>query len=237
MRTSGFGAEAVARLVHNLAKRLDDGFKMVFISSGHVDLMRRYNASRRQHPLCFEFDLDKAIRADILRMSHVEALADIVIDSSGLTPSDLRRSILNSLFPDAAVSMPVNVMSFSYRYGLPETADQIIDMLFATNPHWNDDLRDLTELNKAVINFLAQDKVANIVLARLKQMLRLMLCRIKIDGRPNLTLAFSCTRGKHRPVWAAEQMAKWIEEQGYLIGLDHRELKKVVAYESSAFVP
>ena len=135
VRTSGFGADAVARLVKNLAKRLGDDFKMVFISAGHADLMRRYNATRRQHPLGHNYDLDAAVRTDMARMADVEALADIVIDSSGLSPADLRGALLDTLGLDKAPPMPVHIVSFSYRHGLPETADQVFDMRFAKNPH------------------------------------------------------------------------------------------------------
>ncbi|MDC1383678.1 RNase adapter RapZ [Candidatus Puniceispirillum sp.] len=227
-RTSGFGAEAVTRLVQNLANRLGNDFKMVFISAGHLDLMRRYNATRRQHPLGQGCDLDLAIRSDMARMDDVEALADIVIDSSGLSPADLRHSILNSLQLGVAVPMRVNVLSFSYRHGLPETADQIFDMRFAKNPYWNDDLRGLTGLDKDVVSFFAQDELANRFLFQLQQMLRLMLGRIKEEGRPNFTLAFGCTGGKHRSVWAAAKITKWIQGQGFPVQLDHRELKEVV---------
>ena len=225
-RTSGFGADAVARLVRNLANRLGDGFKMVFISAGHTDLMRRYNATRRQHPLGHDRDLDLAVRADMDRMVDVEVLADIVIDSSGLAPTDLRRALLESLRLDAVAPMPVHVLSFSYRHGLPESADQVIDMRFAKNPHWDDGLRDLTGLDAKVAAFLAKDDVAITVLDQTKEMLSLMLGRMKIDGRPHLTLAFGCTGGKHRSVWAAAQMASWIEAQGHPVRLEHRELTK-----------
>ena len=147
-RTSGFEADAVALLVHHLARRLGDGFKMLFITADHVDLMRRYNATRRQHPLGQDLDLDAAVRADMRRMRDVEALANVVIDSSGLAPADLRRAMLESLKLTEAAPMPVHVLSFSYRYGLPETADQIIDMRFAKNPHWEDALRELTGLDR-----------------------------------------------------------------------------------------
>jgi UPF0042 nucleotide-binding protein len=227
-RTSGFKADAVAHLVHNLGKRLGDGFKMLFISAGHSDLMRRYNATRRQHPLGQDQDLDAAVRADITRMSDVEALADIVIDSSGLAPSDLRRVILQSLQLNEASPMPVHVLSFSYRHGLPETADQIVDMRFAKNPHWDDALRDLTGLDGDVAAFLAQDVAANAVIHQLQEMLILMLGRMRAEGRPNLTIAFGCTGGKHRSVWAASQIAKWIKAQGHPVRLNHRELDKMV---------
>ena len=226
-RTSGFEADAVAQLVHNLARRLGDGFKMLFISADHVDLMRRYNATRRQHPLGQDLDLDTAVRADMERMRDVEALANIVIDSSGLAPADLRRAMLESLKLAEAAPMPVHILSFSYRHGLPENADQIIDMRFAKNPHWDSALRDLTGRDDDVAAFLAQDEAANMVLHQLQEMLTLMLVRMKADGRPNLTLAFGCTGGKHRSVWAAAKIAKWIEAQGHPIRLHHRELDEM----------
>ena len=111
--------------------------------------------------------------------------------------------------------MPVHILSFSYRHGLPETADQIIDMRFAKNPHWDDALRELTGLDGDVATFLARDKAANMVLQQLQEMLTLMLDRMKAEGRSNLTLAFGCTGGKHRSVWAAARIAKWIEAQGH----------------------
>ena len=226
VRTSGFGADAVARLVKNLAKRLGDGFKMVFISAGHADLMRRYNATRRQHPLGHDFDLDAAVRADMARMADVEALADIMIDSSGLAPADLRGALLGTLGLDKAPPMPVHIVSFSYRHGLPETADQVIDMRFAKNPHWDDGLRDQTGLDSKVAEFLAKDEMAIAVLDQVKSMLAIMFRRMDSDGRAHLTLAFGCTGGKHRSVWAAAQIASWVEAEGHPVRLEHRELAK-----------
>ena len=227
-RTSGFEANAVGRLVHNLAKSLGDRFKMLFISADQLNLMRRYNTTRRQHPLGQDLDLDTAVRADIERMRDVEALADIVIDSSGLAPADLRRAILGSLKLAEAAPMPVHILSFSYRHGLPETADQIIDMRFAKNPHWDDALRELTGRDGDVAAFLAQDEAANMFLHQLQDMLTLMLDRMRADGRPIFTLAFGCTGGKHRSVWAAAKIATWIEARGHPIHLHHRDLNKMV---------
>ncbi|MEL0062046.1 MAG: RNase adapter RapZ, partial [Candidatus Puniceispirillum sp.] len=96
-RTSGFSAVAVKRLVENLRKRLGDGFSMVFIGAAHNDLMRRYNATRRQHPIQDQPDLARAINADMARMDAIEPLATVVIDSSGLAPAGLRRALLGRL--------------------------------------------------------------------------------------------------------------------------------------------
>ena len=162
-------------------------------------------------------------------MADVEALADIMIDSSGLAPADLRGALLDTLGLDKAPPMPVHIVSFSYRHGLPETADQVIDMRFAKNPHWDDGLRDQTGLDSKVAEFLAKDEMAIKVLDQVKSMLALMLSRMNNDGRAHLTLAFGCTGGKHRSVWAATQIASWIEAEGHPVRLEHRELAKASA--------
>ena len=158
------------------------------------------------------------------RMTDVEALADIVIDSSGLAPADLRGALLDTLGLDRAPPMPVHIVSFSYRHGLPETADQIIDMRFAKNPHWDDGLRDQTGLDAKVAEFLAKDEMAIKVLDQLKSMLALMLSRMNSDGRAQLTLAFGCTGGKHRSVFVAEELVAWLRENGQNADIVHREL-------------
>ena len=223
-RTSGFSKTALDTLARNLRKRLGVQFRMVFVTATHVDLMRRYNATRRQHPLGAGKSLDAAISADIERMDEINAIADVHIDSTGIAPVDMRRLLLErlNLAPDTAMS--VNVISFSYRYGLPETADQIFDMRFAKNPHWDDGLRAQTGLDKDVAAFISADPVASDMLQHIKHILSETLVRIRHEGRPHITIGFGCTGGRHRSVWGARQIACWIAEQGYPVELTHREL-------------
>ena len=223
-RTSGFSAVAVKRLVENLRKRLGDGFNMVFIGAAHNDLMRRYNATRRQHPIQDQPDLASAINADMARMDAIEPLATVVIDSSGLAPAGLRRALLGRLGLDDPQLMPVTVVSFSYRHGVPDDADQIVDMRFARNPHWDHQLRDMTGLDDPVAAFLRADTDAMTVLDHIKITLDIMLGRMQAEGRPQMTLGFGCTGGKHRSVWAAREVAGWLSEKGYKVTIRHREL-------------
>ena len=223
-RTSGFSAVAVKRLVENLRKRLGNGFSMVFIDAAHNDLMRRYNATRRQHPIQDQPDLASAINADMARMDAIEPLATVVIDSSGLAPAGLRRALLGRLGLDDPQLMPVTVVSFSYRHGVPDDADQIVDMRFARNPHWDHQLRDMTGLDDPVAAFLRADTDAMTVLDHIKATLDIMLGRMQAEGRPQMTLGFGCTGGKHRSVWAAREVAGWLSEKGYKVTIRHREL-------------
>ena len=223
-RTSGFSKTALDTLARNLRKRLAGQFRMVFVTAAHGDLMRRYNATRRQHPLGAGQSLDAAISADMERMDDINAIADVYIDSTGIAPKDMRRLLLERLNLATDMAMPVHIISFSYRYGLPHTADQIFDMRFAKNPHWDDGLRAQSGLDKDVAAFIASDPVASDVLHNIKNILSKTLVRMQHEGRPHITIGFGCTGGRHRSVWGARQIADWVIEQGHPVELTHREL-------------
>ena len=223
-RTSGFSKTALDTLTRNLRKRLAGQFRMVFVTAAHGDLMRRYNATRRQHPLGACQSLNAAITSDMKRMDDINAIADVHIDSTGIAPVDMRRLLLEQLNLATDTVMPVHIISFSYRYGLPKTADQIFDMRFAKNPHWDNELRTQTGLSKDVATFIAADLVASNVLQHIKHILSETLARMRYEGRPYITIGFGCTGGRHRSVWGARQIAEWLAEQGYPVELTHREL-------------
>ena len=223
-RTSGFSKSALDTLTRNLRKRLGSRFKMVFVTAAHLDLMRRSNATRRQHPLAAELSLEAAISADMQRMDGIEAVADVHIDSTGMAPVDMRQLLLEQLGVAADTPMPVTIVSFSYRFGLPESADQIFDMRFAKNPHWDDQLRAHTGLHPQVADFIAADPVAADVLQHIKTILSATLERMRQEGRPQVTIGFGCTGGRHRSVWGAQQIADWVAGQGHLVTVTHREL-------------
>jgi UPF0042 nucleotide-binding protein len=223
-RTSGFSAESVGRLAANLRDRLGRSCSIVFISAAKQDLMRRFNTTRRQHPLGEGLSLADAVAADLARMDEIASLADVHIDTSGSKPADMRKNLLDGFGVNEQSLTPVNVVSFSYREGLPEGADFVLDMRFADNPHWIDDLRGKTGRDAEIDAYLRQDEVAQSVLSDLKSMLTPMLGRMSAEGRPLITLAFGCTGGRHRSVWAAEAIGKWLQAQGHDISLAHRNL-------------
>ena len=223
-RTSGFSAESVGRLAANLRDRLGKSCSIVFMSAAKQDLMRRFNTTRRQHPLGEGLSLADAVAADLARMDEIASLADVHIDTSGSKPADMRRHLLDGFGVNDQSLIPVSVVSFSYRDGLPEGADVVLDMRFADNPHWIDDLREKTGQDAEIDAYLRQDEIAQSVLSDLKRMLTPMLGRMSAEGRPLITLAFGCTGGRHRSVWAAEAIGKWLRVQGHDISLNHRNL-------------
>lgn len=227
-RTTGFALPVIHTLVTNLRAKFGTAFKMVFINAGHADLVRRFNATRRQHPLAVGTDaamsLDDAIAADIIRMNEIDPLADVRLDTSGSKPADMRRQLLEGLGFDDKTPIPIRVMSFSYRHGLPEGADFVFDMRFADNPHWVEGLRGKTGKDSKVAAFLETDALLMETLASYQNVIWKLLGRMAQDGRPQLVIAFGCTGGKHRSVFAAETMAAWFREQSFDVALTHREI-------------
>ena len=140
-RTTGFSADAVETLVRNLRRRFGDDLTTVFIGASQDDLIRRFNATRPQHPLASEGTLAEAVAADMMRMNDVSPLADLHIDTSGAKPADLRAVLLSGLGMEAAVPVQINLISLSYRRRLPDHSDLVVDMRFAENPHWVAELR------------------------------------------------------------------------------------------------
>ena len=224
-RTTGFTVDAVETLVRNLRRKFPESFTVIHLSASHDDLLRRFNATRRQHPLSNIGTLTDAISADLDRMTEIMPLADIEIDTSVAKPADLRQSLLSHLGMAETFQVQIRLLSFSYRRRIPDHSDVVIDMRFAENPHWAANLRRLDGRDEEVANFLNEDSVAVGVIESFKSMLAQMLPRMSREGRPLLTVAFGCTGGQHRSVWAAETISSWLREQGYSVKLAHRELR------------
>ena len=223
-RTTGFSTQAVARLAENLRNKFAERLSVVHLSASHDDLLRRFNATRRQHPLSDTMPLTDAVAKDTHDMAGLASLADLHLDTSGMKPAEMRSQLLAALDQAADFRTRVRVVSFSYRRRMPEHTDMMLDMRFANNPHWNAELREFTGLDREIEDFLRADKALQDVMDNFRSMLSAMLKRMKEEGRPLLNLAFGCTGGRHRSVWAAESVGKWLREQGHHVTITHREI-------------
>ena len=223
-RTSGFSAQSVAGLIENLKAKFHDTVKVMHLSATRAELMRRFQSTRRHHPLAKENIIEEAIMIDEERMSALRPLADITIDSTAASPSSLRQQILKGLNISEKQTMSVHVMSFAYKNGLPDNADYVFDVRFLRNPHWDPELRALTGEVKAVSSYVQADQGFEDFFHHLISMSNLFLDRARKDGRAHLHFAFGCTGGKHRSVTTARAFAAWLEKEGHEVIMSHREL-------------
>jgi len=225
LRTSGFDEKAIERLVGNLRNRLQDRFQLVLIGAQPQEILRRYQATRRRHPLLSVSEhLEAAIETDRQSVETIRHLADLYIDSTDTTPTEFRTALLGRLGIAHHSEAQVNILSFSYRRGLPSAADFIFDMRFLANPHWQQELRAKTGLDKEVGDFVREDEAFETFMEGVCKLVSASLPRLREDGRGQITLAFGCTGGRHRSVASANWFAQWAAQQNITAQLQHRDL-------------
>ena len=231
-RTSGFQVSGLKDLMKDLKTRLAGRVQLVFLTASETELTRRFNATRRHHPLDeHQADSDaakglaSAIQQDWNLMEPIGDIADITIDTSGSSPTDFRSLLLSQLGLNEDYQMPVFISSFSYRQGIPQDADMVLDMRFLDNPHWQQGLAPLTGQDQPVADFIAATPSFQRWLASLTDLLAEILPRFGAEGRPQFSMAFGCTGGRHRSVFAAETVAALIAKMGHAVTIKHREIK------------
>jgi UPF0042 nucleotide-binding protein len=213
----------------NLTKSLADlaqrniSRRILFVDASDESLVRRFESTRRPHPLQGTDRILDGIAIERKKLQEVRSAADYVIDSSALNIHQLESKI-DQIFSTASdLDLRVNILSFGYKYGIPVDADLVMDCRFIANPHWIPELRPLTGLDKPVSeNVLASQNVQDF-LEKYQSLFETMAIGFTQEGRKYLTLAIGCTGGKHRSVAVSEELAKRFSNSKEING------KKIVA--------
>jgi RNase adapter protein RapZ len=204
--------------------------RILFLEASTDTLVRRYDSTRRRHPLSGGGDEEHLVAAIERERALLEAVkdeADVVVDTSDLNVHELRRRMRALFAPGgASTAMQLTLLSFGYKHGLPLDADLVFDCRFLPNPHWIEDLRPLTGLDPAVRDYVLEQPAARDFLPRLVELLGQLLPAYTAEGRAYLTIALGCTGGRHRSVALAEHLATLLRRQGYAPGVLHRDLDK-----------
>jgi UPF0042 nucleotide-binding protein len=225
-RTRNFSADALLTRLDTLAARPDLKVSLVFLDCADDILQRRYTETRRRHPLAVDRPVADGIQRERVLLDRVKASADVSIDTTMLSIHDLRRLLSGHFSLSSEPGLHVFVTSFSFRQGLPREADLVFDVRFLTNPHYDPNLRPFTGLDAQVAAMVAGDPDYPAFYRRLTDLLQPLLPRYNQEGKSYLTIAVGCTGGRHRSVFVAEELAAWLKEQGYKVGLMHRDLER-----------
>lgn len=204
--------------------------RVLFLEAATETLVRRYDSTRRRHPLSGGGDheqLVSAIERERLLLDPVKAEADIVVDTSVLNVHELRRRVRSLFGESAEASMQTTLLSFGYKNGLPLDADLVVDCRFLPNPHWVDELRPLTGLDAAVRDYVLGQPAAGEFLDNLETLLLQLLPAYVAEGKAYLTIALGCTGGRHRSVAIAEEMARRLRAHGQAPAVLHRDVDRV----------
>jgi UPF0042 nucleotide-binding protein len=208
-------------------KDLRVAYRIVFLEAADDDLVNRYEATRRRHPLAPADRVVEGIRKERLMMESLRGDADLIIDTTGLTPHELRDRIREA-FADAPpeAGLNVTVVSFGFKYGAPRDADLVLDVRFLPNPHWIEELRPLPGTDERVRAYVHGQPQYATFMERLESLLEVVVPGYVEEGKSYLNVAVGCTGGHHRSVVVAEELGRYFHERGMPTHVTHRDVHR-----------
>lgn len=233
-RTRGYDPHAILALIDGMAGAAHGAASILFLDAATQTIERRYNETRRPHPRARGRPIGDGIRAERELLEPLRARAAIVIDTSDFPVNELQQVIRAQFAGEARGAMTLTVSSFGFARGMPPLADLVFDMRFLDNPHWDPVLRPQTGLDPAVGAHIESDPAFAPAYARIRDLVLELLPHYAAQGRAYLAIAFGCTGGRHRSVFAAERLAAVLREAGYDPTVIHRNLPAALAPPSQA---
>jgi len=219
-------AEGFARTFPNLMARLKVNYpqlRLVFVEASTESIVQRFSETRRPHPFR-HMALEAAVAHERAELEPVRALADETLDTTGLTPHELRGEVAARFgSTEMALPMVVRCESFGFRYGLPPDANLVFDLRFLPNPHFVPELRPLPGDDPAVRSWLERQPEVESTFVRLRDLVADLLPAYKREQKSYLVIAFGCTGGKHRSVYFADRLAHYLRGKQWVVAVHHRD--------------
>lgn len=198
--------------------------RVLYLDAGDAVLLQRFDATRRRHPLSSDrLSLPEAIEHESQLLAEIRATADITIDTSRLDVHSLRDTIRSRVAGSVDNTLTVQVMSFAFKHGVPQDADLLFDVRVLPNPYWQEELRDFSGHDQAVIDFLDAKDESRQMLEDISSFILRWLPAFNHNDRSYLTIAIGCTGGRHRSVYLANQLAARLKPHLPKLQLRHRD--------------
>ena len=235
VRNRDFSATALIELVDSLTRSPAVELELLYLDCHPDALIRRYSETRRRHPLIPKGEPSTGVVREIDLLAPIKVRADVLIDTSEMSPHELRADIARWFDPSASTRPAVSVHSFSYKRGVPRGVDMIFDCRFLANPHWDEALRSHDGRHPAVADYVESDPRFAEFFRLVREMTLLLLPAQVEEGKTHLAIGFGCTGGQHRSVALAEKLAKALADAGWQVSIRHRELERREVASPGAF--
>lgn len=228
VRNRDFSTNALIETIDRLG--LTPGLEpaLLYLDSRAEVLERRYSETRRRHPMSPAESPEIGIARELDLLGPIRARADILIDTSDLTPHELRAEI-ERMFTGTGTGgrhLAVTINSFSYKRGMPRGMDMVFDCRFLRNPYWEESLRALDGRDPRVAAHIAGDPREEAFYAKVLDLILLLLPAYKEEGKSHFAIGFGCTGGQHRSVAMTEKLALTLAKEGWQVSIRHRELER-----------
>ncbi|MDJ0859398.1 MAG: RNase adapter RapZ [Dinoroseobacter sp.] len=225
VRTRDFSVEGLLDLLSMLQHDSRIQPELVYLDCTDEKLLRRYSETRRRHPMAPAESPIDGIRRETSLLSPVRDKADTLIDTSDMSPHDLRAELARWFGQADEQRLSISLQSFSYKRGVPPSADMVFDVRFLKNPYWNASLRALDGRSHEVADYVSTDPRFAPFFEHILSMTRLLLPAYADEGKSHLSIAFGCTGGQHRSVALTEKLAAALAANGWRVSIRHRELE------------
>ncbi|MCL4146592.1 UNVERIFIED_CONTAM: hypothetical protein GTU68_014976 [Idotea baltica] len=223
-RSRGFTTERCANAVASLRSREDMNVTLLFLECSDEMLLRRFQETRRRHPMAEGAPVESALVLERAMLEPMRIQADVSIDTSDLSLTDLRREIGERFGNEGAGGMTVSIISFGFKKGAPRGADLLFDMRFLANPYWLAPLREKTGMDPEVRAYIESDPNFEGLFEKMEDLVLSLLPHYAREGKSYLNIAIGCTGGKHRSVMVAEKLAASIGKEGFGPVIRHRDM-------------
>ncbi|MDD5659837.1 MAG: RNase adapter RapZ [Actinomycetota bacterium] len=224
---SGYFFDEIYKILEKI-KELGISCKILFLEASKSILIKRFSLTRRKHPLVQDGNLDLGIEKEIEKMHNLREISDFIIDTTLLTPKELRIAITDNLMSETEKKsqIQISIISFGYKYGIPQNVDIIIDVRFLPNPFYDENLKDLSGEDKEVIHYVLNREETKEFLMMFEKMLDFLIPNYIEEGKSYLGIGIGCTGGRHRSVVIAERIFEYLKVRRYSVKLLHRDIKK-----------
>ncbi len=226
VRNRDFSAGNLIELIDRLTRLPAYQPEVLYLDCAPETLLRRFNETRRRHPLAPEGDPLSGILAERDLLAPVRGRADVLLDTTEMSPHDLKAELANWFETAPDKRLTVSVQSFSYKRGVPRGVDLMFDCRFLSNPHWVAALRAQDGRDPAVQDFVTSDPRFAEFFQRVRDLILFTLPAHLEEGKTHLAIGFGCTGGQHRSVTLVERMAGALAEAGWQVSKRHRELER-----------
>ncbi|MBR5544665.1 MAG: RNase adapter RapZ [Clostridia bacterium] len=210
-------------------KTMSCEYKILFIDADNDVILRRYQETRRKHPL-LKFNESQNLQDIIVKeremLSKARDLADYIIDTSLISPAQLRERVSKLFLEDVSSTIKVNVLSFGFKYGAPKDSDLVFDVRCLPNPFYVPELKHQTGLDAPVRDYVMSFKEAQDLEPKLLDLINYLVPLYRTEGKSQLTISIGCTGGKHRSVVFAEIVYNSIKDKGFNVSVLHRDMNR-----------
>jgi UPF0042 nucleotide-binding protein len=200
--------------------------RVLFLDASDETLVRRFEATRRRHPLAVTDRVHEGIQKERALLGELKGSADVVLDTTQLNVHELRDRLVDIFSSELSSELQVSIVSFGYKHGLPLDVDLVFDCRFLPNPHWVESLRPLTGADRLVRDYVLGQRDTRAFLKELDRLITLLLPAFEREGKSYLSIGVGCTGGRHRSVVVATELAALLAKRGYPARVAHRDIER-----------